>query len=111
MISNCFQTDRKRISNKIIKSAYCFYSSYYNTQSGEIYQIANNALELQQIFDQNKRTGSRLIYRPISNSSISDINDYPIFGYFSFQRKQYNSIIQHSCNSLLFKPKNCVISF
>ena len=32
------------------------YSSFYNTQSGEIYQIANNTIELQQTFDQNNRT-------------------------------------------------------
>jgi hypothetical protein len=87
------------------------YSSFYYTQSGEIYQIANNAIELQQTFDQNKRTGAHLIDRPISNSSISDKNDYSIFGYFSFQRKHYNLIIPHSCNSPLFKSKNCVISF
>jgi hypothetical protein len=87
------------------------YSSFYNSQSGEIYQIANNAIELQHIFEQNKRTGAHLIYRPISNSSISDKNDNPIFGYFSFQRKHYTSIIPHSYNSPLFKPQNCIISF
>ena len=86
------------------------YSSFYNTQSAVLYQPANNATELQYIFDQNKRTGAHLIYRPISNSSISNKNDYPIFGYFSFQRKHYISIIPHSFNSPLFKPKYCVIS-
>jgi hypothetical protein len=75
------------------------YCSFYNTQSGEICQIANNAIELQHIFDQNKRSGAHIIYRPISNSSISNKNDYPIFGNFSFQSKHYYSIIPHSFNS------------
>ena len=39
-----------------LKTDIFIYSSFYNTQSGEIYQIANNTIELQQTFDQNNRT-------------------------------------------------------
>ena len=77
-------------------------STFFNNASGQLYQPANTPDQLLSIFNSGSRTGAHLLYRPITNSSITSRNSQPIFGYFSS--------IPHSQDSLIFKPKNSIVS-
>ena len=85
------------------------YSAFYN-RNGQLNQPANKPEQLLAIFNDGTRTGAHLLYKPISNSSITPRNSKPIFGFFSSPRQHYISIIPHSQESLIFKPKNSALS-
>ena len=72
------------------------YSTFYNTNTNTLYQHANNSIELQNIFNQGKRTGAHLIYEPISNSSITTkkINRYTAF-FCLFLKHIYRPYLNH----------------
>ena len=86
------------------------YSSFYNRITGSLYHNARSTEELLTIFNNKQRTGSHLIYTPITNSNITTRKENPIYGYFSSMRKHYTSIIPISTKSPLFKPSNNIIS-
>ena len=80
------------------------YSSFYNRIAGSLYHNAQSTDELIIIFNNKQRTGSHLIYTPITNCNITTRKENPIYGYFSSMRKHYTSIIPVSAQSPLFKP-------